>query len=232
MPTILLPILPGTLPPSSCFATEQERLVAFAANLQAQLDGQAFYNFGDTKPTPANQGYPWLRTQDMRWYLFSGQWITPNPETSAFIRRLFVGTTVDLQTYDGGDAGVPSDRSGPMWEVDTAFEGRSPMGPGTLPLSGTVVTVANNFGADEHSLSVTELPTPIPLVGLMNDWGSGPTTPAPFRILADDAYVDGTINVSTNFDIVGGGQGHNSLGPVRGCYVIKRVLTRLFYAVP
>lgn len=231
MPTILLPLIPGTLPAGVCYSSEQERLSDFAANLQAQLDGATFFNYGNTKPAVEFNGFPWLRTTDMRWYYFSGDWLSPNPETSAFVRRLFVGSTVDLQTYDGGDTDPVGASSGPMWEVDTDFEGKSPMGPGTLPLSGTIVTVANDFGVDQVALTALQLPTPIPLIGTTNNWGSGATTPAPFRLLSDDNYVDGTVNVSTDFSITGGGQRHENLHPVRGTYVIKRT-ARLNYKIP
>src|SRR5688572_10156107 len=118
MPTILLPILAGSLPPGICLTgpdAEQNRMVAFAENMEAQLEaGQSFYNFGDTKPAVEFNAYPWLRTIDMRWYYYSGGWISP-VNYDANDRRWYAGTLVQLQTYDGGDLGAPSDRSGPMW---------------------------------------------------------------------------------------------------------------------
>src|SRR5690242_20197534 len=109
MANVLLPILPGTLPEGSCFTNDQDRLVAFAAAMQAVLPGLAFYNYGSTKPSVANQQYPWLNTNDGRWYSFSGNWRSPN-NYSPFDRRWFAGTLTDLLTYDGGNSTF-----GPMW---------------------------------------------------------------------------------------------------------------------
>ncbi len=66
MSTVLLPILAGTLPEGSCFTDDQQRLNAFAAAMQAVLPGMAFYNYGSTRPSVANQTYPWLNTNDGR----------------------------------------------------------------------------------------------------------------------------------------------------------------------
>lgn len=168
MATILLPILPGELPPGYCFSTWQQTLVDFADNMSASLEaGMAFYNFGSSVPAPEFQGYPWLRSTDMRWYRYDGNWIAPvNYDLNE--RRLFTGSLVDLQTYDGGDTGVPSDRSGPMWEEDTAFRGRSPMGPGLIsgsdPASPKTLALSESYGEGSHVLTEPELPTVSPVV--------------------------------------------------------------------
>lgn len=230
MATVLLPLTPGTLPAGVCYGTEQARLNGFAENLFARLDGSAIYSFGDTKPAPEFNAYPWLRSTDMRWYRFDGNWISPNPETSAFVRRLFTGTTIDLQTYDGGDAGVPSDRGGPMWEVDADFAARFLVAPGTFAASGAVA-VGGIGGADKVTLTQAELP-PI-LNGITNNWSNTNYDPTTLRLLADDhSENSGTIDASITLNNPAGGQPHNNLPPYRGVYLIKRVLTRLFYAVP
>ena len=125
---VLVPILPGALPPQYCFTTWQQALVDFANAMKAVLPGLAYYNFGPDKPAPELQAYPWLRTVDGRWYRFDGNWVAPTNYTD-LDRRWFPGTLVELQTYDGGDTGSPSDRSGPMWVEDTEQQGRVPVGP-------------------------------------------------------------------------------------------------------
>lgn len=150
MSNILLPIIPGTLPENVCFSSWQAMLNLFASYMQAQLPGETFFNYGDTKPAPELEAYPWLRTTDGRWYSFDGDWISPMNH-DANERRLFVGTTGELQTYDGGDAGAPSDRSGPSWEVDTAWADRTPIGVGTV-----VVNPEDNAGTANHTLTEAE----------------------------------------------------------------------------
>lgn len=230
--SVLLPIIPGTLPVGVCYASEQARLNGFAAQLQSRLDGMAFYNFGSSKPDVAYNAYPWLRTTDMRWYYFDGIWISPNLETSTFARRLFVGTTTDLQTYDGGDATVPSDRSGPMWEVDTDFAGRIPMGPGTLPTFSAVVAVGQNYGSDAVTLNNTQIPATIPgLEVLTNAWDNGGPVGGTERLLSDVPFGSGTQTIASTYTNPSGGEPHENTPQVRGCYIIKRT-NRLYYAIP
>lgn len=160
MPTILLPLLPGSLPPGVCYNNEQARLNAFAENLQAQLNGQAFYNYGSSVPAVEYNNYPWLRTQDMRWYMFNGGWISPvGPEYNTQIRKLWAGSLNQLQTYDGGDVNPASDRSGPMWVEDVSFAGRSPMHPGAIPDASPSKTLAvlENYGTGSHTNTIQEM---------------------------------------------------------------------------
>jgi hypothetical protein len=229
---VLLPIIPGSLPSGACYNSEQARLNAFAAAMEAQLNGEAFYNYGDSKPDVADQGYPWLRTTDMRWYYFEGVWKSPVPSYSLYERRLFVGSLGDLQTYDGGDTNPASTESGPMWEVDTAFEGRSPMGPGAIASANPAKTlsVEENFGEGAHAQVISEL---------------AQHSHAPESTLADGflghavSGAPATYNVSGGGDTIsmgatataGAGDAFNVTHPVRGAYVIKRT-TRTFYVVP
>lgn len=159
--SVLLPIQPGTLPPGACFTSEQQRLNAFSEAQKAVLSGQSYYNFGSTTPAVENNAYPWFRTTDGRWYYFSGDWISPvGPEYHAGVRRLWASSAGSLQTYDGGDTNTPSDRSGPMWTIDSDFDGRSPMGPGAIPTSNPAKTLAGgeNYGVGAHVLALSHIP--------------------------------------------------------------------------
>lgn len=157
MPSTLLPILPGTLPPQPCYSNEQQRLNAYAEAMSAKLEGGlAFYNFGDSLPSAANRIYPWFRTTDSRWYFFSGDWIS-RVAYSVHERRIFVGTLSQLETYDGGDANAPSDRSGPMWQADSEFAAKFPVGVGSLP-GGTVIGELDSGGSETATLTTANLP--------------------------------------------------------------------------
>jgi len=149
MPNLLLPILPSQLPAGYCFTSWQATLNDFSAAQNALLPGSTFYNFGPDVPAPEFEAFPWLRSIDMRWYVFDGNWISPNPETSADVRRLFVGNPATIAAYDGGDSGAASDRSGPMWEIDPQFADFIPIGVGTI-----VPTVATTGGAKQATLSL------------------------------------------------------------------------------
>jgi len=155
MANILLPLLPGTLPTGYCFTDWQQTLNDFANNMQAVLaNGRSYYNIGDTKPAPEFQAFPWLRTTDGRWYVFSGVWRSPN-NYDGNERRLWVGDLTQLVTYDGGSAGTVSPTTGPMWVTDDQYIGRVPMGPGNIP--GTTgpktLAVGEQYGQGEYTLT-------------------------------------------------------------------------------
>src|SRR6185436_5578909 len=156
MANVLLPIQNSSLI-TDCFGSEQERLNAFSAAQFAVLNGNAFYNYGNTKPSVENNAYPWLNTNDMRWYRFEGIWIS-NTNYSLFDRRIFVGDVADIATYDGGDTEIPSDRHGPMWAIDTDFAARFPVGVGTFP-SGASVAVTGTGGEEKVTLTEGQLPS-------------------------------------------------------------------------
>lgn len=238
--SVLLPLQPGTLPSGACYNSEQERLVAFAGALWAVLEGQSFFNYGPDKPDPENNIYPWLRTVDDRWYKYSGGWIAKNPEDAeSDVRRLWYGNTTDLQTYDGGDTNAPGLSSGPMWEVDTLFAARFPVGPGTFP-GGTVVNVGGIGGEDEHVLTDDE----VPATSVLPLDGNGDQLPANPRF-QKSGEVSGLSSTNGDFtgedsggkmtdvlaQVAGGGEGHNTLPPYRGIYLIKRT-ARVNYMVP
>lgn len=189
MSTVLLPLIPGNLPPGYCFTSWQATLSDFAAALNAQLPGESFYNFGDTKPSPDNNSYPWLRTTDGRWYFFSGSWIAPHPIQSQNVIWLWDGSTLDLQTFDGGDADPLGASSGPMWEVVAAIGGRFPVGVGTIQSSGTVVAVTDTGGDDSASIPTASLPPHSHYVGIDGTTG-----------LATDSQIGTFRTATTNID--------------------------------
>jgi hypothetical protein len=217
MPTVLLPLQPGTLPANACYNTEQARLIAFAEALRAVLSGQSYYNYGSSTPDPSNNAYPWLRTTDGIWYIYSGDWISPvGPEYDLNIRRLWVGSGPDLATYDGGDGGSASDRSGPMWEVDHDFDGRSPMGPGDVPTTNPAKTLSvdENYGVGAHTLAGANIPEHRHAMKF-SDTTSGSTYPQIGTGSTDDRQFFTEMAGSAAPTPI------NNVHPVRGCYIIR-----------
>lgn len=243
--SVLVPVQPGQLATGYCFQSWQKTLVDFANAMQAVLDGATFYNYGPTAPAPEYEGYPWLRTTDMRWYLFSGNWISPNPEpASGDSRRIWVGTLTgagSLQEYDGGEIAAISDRTGPMWERDTDFDDRIPIGVGSL----TDPTQAGvNAGAATHTLTEAEGATGVHThafgkyltgaVGL-NSTGNF-TVPTYSSAVVQGISVTGGPDTTVNlFTLPSGAAGagvsptpFSILPPVRGVYLVKRS-ARIYY---
>lgn len=233
MAEVLLPIRPGTLPPGICYESEQDRLVGFSENQQAVLTGMAIYNFGAVLPAPEYEIYPWFRTTDGMWYFYSGDWISQRPrkDQDPNTRALYVGTLISLQTYDGGDTNPPSDRSGPMWEEDTTFIGRSPIGVGLIPGSNPPKTLAllEDHGAGSHIQTIAEMPV---------------HAHPPMDADVDGFWMHRTLGTGGNGNVggtpdaqrvaqtgtAGNGDPMSIVHPVRALYIIKPS-NRLYYKV-
>jgi hypothetical protein len=237
--SVLLPLTATqTFPSGTCFNSEQERLLALAGALSAILSGQAFYNYGASRPDPSNNSYPWLRTTDMRWYRYEGGWISPVLSYDLNERRLWVGTTVQLQTYDGGDTNAPSDRSGPMWIQDLSFTAKYLVHPGTFA-GGTSVAVNTNVGADEVTLTADELPdasvAPLDGTGAVTSNRTVQKTGVVTGITGQNGDFSGTDSGGVMSDVLlkieGNNQPFEILPPGRGIFVIQRT-ARQYYFIP
>lgn len=151
---------PGTLAPGYCPVTFQQFYNDMIALLTGSIPGTfTTVNYGPGPIDPADQDKPWLRTgaggePDRLYFYFAGTWASLHPTpASGEERRLWVGTTAALVTYDGGQVGAVTATSGPMWEVDTTFDGKVPVGVGTLSPSGTVLAVGDTGGVDQLTLT-------------------------------------------------------------------------------
>lgn len=122
----------------------------------------------DTAPDANDRDKGWVKTNggaptspSVVYIWFNGSWVAANPtEASGLERRIFVGSTTDLETYDGGEAGAVGVASGPMWEVDTTFAGRFPIGAGAVAGSDPALTVAvgDTGGAPQVEMAANQLP--------------------------------------------------------------------------
>lgn len=228
MSTTLLTLQAGTLPSGYCWPESPQTLINDALAISSAVFGGEFqtFNVGDTTPAAADRDKPWIRTVNGQLeglYVYdSGYWLRPHAvPAGSNARWLWVGTTTELLTFDGGVSEAVADFTGPMWEVDTDFAGRSPMGPGTLPLSSTVVGVASNYGADQITLATTQLPahnhTIANCFNAVNTLAAGTGVGTGIVMPSAAGVTDST----------GGGLAHDNLHPVRGCYIIKRT-SRIF----
>ena len=231
MPNLtLITLTPPSLPVGYCPLNYQTLANDIISGTQATFNssiGNSFFNFGSTTPALNNQVYPWL-DEDGNWWVFNGgYWNRKHPVSiTSSERRIFIGTTNDLLSYDGGDgtSNPPTNYTGAMWEVDTNFQARFPVGAGTFAASG-VVTVGGTTtstaiaGEDQHTLTVPEIPAHthnfFPLVTADANNGG-----------ANGVQYGTTANVATSS--TGGGAAHNNLPPFYGVYFIKRT-ARVYY---
>ena len=263
MPNLtLITLTPPSLPVSYCPLNYQNLANDIIGGTQAVFNstiGNSFFNFGPTYPAINNRIYPWLDENGQWWIYDQGVWLRKNPVTAAYERRIYVGTTTDLLSYDGGDGtAIATTTTGPMWEVDTLFDARFPVGVGAFAASGAVAvngtaTATSIVGEDKHTLTIPETPFNdhthgvAQLIAPANDdyylvnksWsglGSYPT-----QILqgaagsggggAGPSITTGDIG-TTSADKTGNDTqnavGHNNLPPFYGVYFIKRTI-RVYY---
>ena len=238
----LINLVPPSLPVNYCPTNYQTLANDIISGTQAIFNstiGNSFFNFGASFPAINNRVYPWLDDQGLWWIFTQGFWIRKNPvDAAGQERRMFVGSTTDLGLYDGGDGSVTvTNVTGPMWEVDTAFEARFPVGVGAFAASGAVAvngtsTATSVVGEDKHTLDASEIPTH---THALDSNGK----PAVFwDSFVQEAGGDGNPSYSFNGSVpqtstltggtTGGGLPHNNLPPFYGVYFIKRT-ARVYY---
>ena len=164
------PLIPGTLAldcyPNSAQAFYDEMF----ARGHAVVSDVLGLLIQDAAPDPIYQTGPlqkgWIPTAGnvpiypgyvFVWHATFGHWVARNPiGASDPSRRIFMGLSTDVGTYDGGDAGAPTIGSGPMWEIDAQFAGSVPVGVGLIPGSAaTIAEPAGQVGKKQDSLGAS-----------------------------------------------------------------------------
>jgi hypothetical protein len=232
--TLTAPSLPYNYCPSNYQQLANDIIGGTQATFNSAI-GNSFFNFGPTVPALNNQIYPWLDENGNWWVFNGGYWARQNPVAAGSSeRRIFVGTSTDVLSYDGGDGTVYSGNpyAGSMWEIDTAFEARFPVGAGTFAASGVVsvngtTTSTAVAGEDQHLLTTAEMPTHTHNVAI-KVFGHGGEDGA--RVAADGGTSSPTLtnNVTVfpsstldpDVDAIaantGGNAAHNNLPPFYG----------------
>ena len=249
MPNLtLITLTPPSLPVSYCPLNYQNLANDIIGGTQAVFNstiGNSFFNFGPTYPAINNRIYPWLDENGQWWIYDQGFWLRKNPVTAAYERRIYVGTTTDLLSYDGGDGTTTAtSTTGPMWEVDTEFEARFPVGVGAFVASGAVAVLGKTTstsiaGEDQHKLTIPELAAHTHDVAIKvfgHGGEDGDRSAADGGTTSNTVTNNTTIFPSSTIDpdldakavSVGGDIAHNNLPPFYGVYFIKRTI-RVYY---
>jgi hypothetical protein len=235
MPNLtLITLTAPSLPANYCPASYQKLANDIIGGTQATFNstiGNSFFNFGPTYPAINNRIYPWLDENGQWWIYDQGFWLRKNPVTAAYERRIYVGTTTDLLSYDGGDGtATATSLTGPMWEVDTEFEARFPVGVGAFIASGAVAVLGKTTstsiaGEDQHTLTVPEMPKHTHSM----TWDSNDTSGGDqLNTLYYGPEANIPNNMIKNTGETGGDVAHNNLPPFYGVYFIKRTI-RVYY---
>lgn len=194
----------------------------------------------DTTPDPNDRDKAWIKltapggapSNSLPFVWFNGAWVARHPiAPGSGERRIFVGTTTDLNTYDGGSAGSVNDTTGPMWEVDSTFAFRMPLGVGTSP-DGTSVAVNGTGGSEFVELEEENIPEHVHNIqGHLSTSGNTDTDPA--SVIIDDDYLSTETAQDTEpwgGDAAGDTEPHQNMPPFIGVYFIKR--TNRIYFTP
>jgi len=244
LPTTLISLTPPTLPINYCPTSYQALANDLIGQTTAQFPattGNLYYNTGNTAPTADNRIYPWL-DNDANWWIWSNAytaWVRKNPvDSGSSERRIWLGNTTDLLSYDGGDGtSTVYAAAGPMWEVDTTMSAVFPVGVGTFTNSGVVsvgqsTTNTSVVGEDKHVLLAAEIPSHTHVI---ENQGAEKAQrgSADFLAATNLANPESTIDLKTTNSFGGDTSGntvaHNNLPPFYGVYFIKRT-ARIYYA--
>jgi hypothetical protein len=234
--TLYVTHTPGSLPSGYCWPAAPQTFYNDIISLLTSYLSGPFNPFvmGSKKPDAAYNNYPWIKTDAANnfvgVYTFgaAGLWIRPHATPpSGSERRLWVGTTADLITYDGGENVAVTDTAGPFWEVDTDFAAKFLVGPGTFA-GGTVVAAGGTGGADENTLSAVNMPEhqhnigveAVPGIGIPSQLG------ALYTNGGDEVFWNTTDATTTAGQTNMAGEATptaiSNLPPYRGIWVIKR----------
>ena len=214
--------------------------------LSAQLQGTLnTFNYGNTTPAAIDRDKPWFRlnadgTPDRIYFYLGGNWVARNPipPGPGGAISLYDGTLVSIDTYDGGETGVPvGPATGPMWEKVSAFDAKFLIGPGTLP-GGTVLAVGATGGEETHVLSDTETPNhdhDIKAIRNPRVQVIGSAENVLHSIDPQDGAALGSTQVAEtltteDWRAVADTLGHNNLPPYVAWYAIRRT-ARIFYRI-
>lgn len=167
----------GNLPEGACFQDPESYKNLIFSLLSASVSGNfSGVVISPTLPDPSQQSNLWVKTDPygnpIGNFLFSsGQWIWPHPiAPGTGYRMIWRGTEADLWSFDGGDgsdpiATPPTATTGAMWQIDTDFSFRFPLGMGngntaTNPVAydgGPATTVLQGAtGGEERHVLITD----------------------------------------------------------------------------
>lgn len=245
-------IIPTSFPAGYCPPNWQTLANDLANGMSASVPGAyTVINYSTSEPAANDRSKPWYRlnpdgTPD-KWYVFAdGGWIAPHPEEAGGdARRIFTGFEADVWAYDGGDGvdpstTAPTDSTGAMWEVDHNFDFRFPLGAGTSPAPASTTVNSGDIGGEEdHVLLKDELPaaslkmftdeevagnTPIG-DNFVARAGTSPGGDFEYRMQPRSGTNEPAVG---NTEVMGDGDGHNTMPPYLGVFFIRRTARRFF----
>ena len=242
-----IPLVAGVLP-TTCYASHQAAYEDEFRHGYAYLaEGTLKYIIGNTAPGADDQDKLWIQTNAdgtpvRQWIHQDGAWKWPHPVPVNDKRiYMFYGSTAEIDTLDGGVAGVVSSTSGPFWEVMSEMEGKFPRGVANLE-DGTSVNVTNTGGSERVTLTSTQVPDHDHKGHAYYRASGGPAGSVDPSGLADTLYHENAGHTTSSAgpyaaagvqtDEMGGthGESHANLPPYYSVYFIRRTGRQYYVA--
>lgn len=216
----------SSVPVGFCFTSWSESWVQLVGLLSATADVSVNVHIGEAAPADLTKA--WLKTisgvPDRLYYFASGVWLAKHPFPVGFTVLAPAGTALaDIDTLDGGEAGAVTAFTGPMWEEDTDFQARFPIGPGTFA-SGTAIVEGATGGEETHALTTAELAphSHVVLAALSNTGGGSDVQ----RLRPESTEADSDVSTAnTGGDTVTpglNGKPHSNVPPYRVRFFLKK----------
>lgn len=216
----------SSLPVGLCMPVTNEQWQILVALLSGTADVSPNVHKGEAAPTDLTK--IWYKTiagvPDREYVFASGVWLAKHPIPVGFTMLAPAGTALaDIDTLDGGEAGAVTAFTGPMWERDTDFDARFPIGPGTFP-SGDVLAEGDIGGEEDHALTTAELAphSHVVLAALSNTGGGNDVQ----RLRPESTESDSDVSTAdTGGDPVTpglNGKAHNTVPPYRVRFFLKK----------
>lgn len=231
------------LPENYCFSTPNRFALDIVANMSGYVPGEySVIIDSETEPSAEDRGKPWYKLLPggapsgklYKYYL--GKWVSPNPvEPESAERRIWTGSEAELWSYDGGDgtdpsSSAPTATTGAMWERDTAFDFRFPLGAGTSP-KPTTVSVGETGGSEEVTLTPDQLGGHTHNATLSGGPNLGADGGTAGLDEGDGDRESVTAKYSWTVDIEAtGDEPHSNMPPYVAVYFIKRTLRQYYTA--
>ena len=234
-------LIPPTVPAGLCQLSVQQQVNAIIGGTQVIITASSNLLIQADEPGVDQRDNAWLRLTGAELYperiykFANGAWVSMHPiPASSDYRALWVGSEPDLETFDGGEAGVITATTGPMWILDEDFEGRALMMPGDIPgvTPTKTLAVGENYGSGMHTLTQAELPD----VDFDLNVSQLSQTPGSNSVdgLLYQQPGSGSGNTATPANLIvnsgGDGEAINIVPPVRGIYLIRRSARQMYRA--
>lgn len=242
MPILSNALIPPTAPAGLCQLPLQQQINILWAATQLNITALNNLLIQADEPGVDERDKAWARLIGAELYLeriyiyANGDWTAPHPvPASSDYRALWVGSEPSLETFDGGESGVITATTGPMWLLDEDFEGRMLMMPGDIPgvTPTKTLAVGENYGSGMTTIEQENLPDvdfDLNVSELSQQPGSGAQGGLMYQ---GPGTGSGDAANPTNLIVNSGGDGTpiNVVGPVRGIYLIRRSARTQYRAI-